>query len=212
MSCNSKYIELMHDYLDEDISTEAEKELRDHLYICSECQQHFHELKKAIALVQSTSHIQAPPDFTAKVMARLPEEKKVVRVKRWMRFHPLVTAAAVFMVLMMGSVFSIWSEDQKLAVSKQANIRIEDNTVIVPEGKVIEGDLVVRNGDIKIEGEVRGNVTVINGNQYLASAGNVTGEIKEIDQMFEWIWFHMKEAVKDTISFISGSPEEKPST
>jgi anti-sigma factor RsiW len=198
----------MHDYLDEDITTDNEIELRDHLYHCSECQKHFHELKKAIALVQSTSHIHAPTDFTSKVMAKLPQEKKTVRVKRWMSVHPLVTAAAVFFVLMTGSIFSNWTEDQKLAVSKQENIRIEDNTVIVPAGKIVEGDLVVRNGDLKIEGEVRGNVTVINGSQYLASAGSVSGDIEEIDQMFEWMWFHIKQGVKDALSFIDRSKEK----
>ena len=33
-------------------------------------------MKKAVALVQSTSHIKAPDDFTARVMAQLPKEKK----------------------------------------------------------------------------------------------------------------------------------------
>lgn len=208
MKCEPKYIEYMHDYLDEDLIAEHERELRDHLVQCSDCQQHFHELKKTIALVQSTSHIQAPSDFTAKVMQSLPQEKKIVQVKRWMRIHPLVTAAAVFVVLMFGGMYQMWNEDHELAVSKQPNIRIEDNTVIVPEGKVVEGDLLVRNGDIRIEGEVQGNVTVINGKQYLASAGNVTGEIKEIDQMFEWMWFHIKQGMKDTTEFFKGSSDK----
>jgi anti-sigma factor RsiW len=203
MKCDTRFIEYMHDYLDGDLTTEHEKVLRDHLLHCSECQQHFHELKKTIALVQSTSHIQAPEDFTAKVMQRLPEEKKMVRVKRWMKVHPLITAAAVFFVLMFGSIFSVWNEDQDLEVSKQPNIRVEGHTVIVPEGEIVEGDLIVRNGDIKIEGEVKGNVTVINGNQYLASAGNVTGEIEEIDQMFEWILYQIKKGVKETTEFFN---------
>jgi anti-sigma factor RsiW len=208
MKCDTKYIEYMHDYLDEDLSSEHEKVLRDHLLHCSECQQHFHELKKAIALVQSTSHIQAPSDFTAKVMAQLPDEKKMVRVKRWMRIHPLVTAAALFFILMLGSFVSMWGEDQDLAVSKQPNIRVEGDTVIVPEGEIVEGDLIVRNGDLKIEGEVNGNVTVINGKQYLASAGNVTGEIEEIDQLFEWILYHLKKGVKETTEFFRQSDDK----
>jgi anti-sigma factor RsiW len=207
MKCDQKYIEYMHDYLDEDLTFEHEKELREHLSQCSECQQHFHELKKAIALVQSTSHIQAPFDFTVKVMQKLPQEKKVVQVKRWLRVHPLFTAAAVFFVLMYGSLLTMWSEDQELAVSKQPNLRIEGNTVIVPEGTTIQGDLVVKNGDLKITGEVRGNVTIINGERYLASAGSVTGEINEIDQMFEWIWYHIKKGVKESLSLFDSSTD-----
>ncbi len=207
MKCDPKYIEYMHNYLDEDLTSEQEKELRIHLQQCSDCQKHFHEIKKAIALVQSTSHIQAPVDFTAKVMQRLPQEKKAVQVKRWFKVHPLLTAAAVFFILMFGSIATMWSEDQQLAVSTQSNLRIEENTVIVPEGTIVEGDLVVRNGDIKIEGEVRGDLTLINGNKYLASAGNVTGEIYEIDQIFEWVWYHMKKSVKETLTLLNNSDD-----
>ena len=45
---------------------------------------------------------------------------------------------------------------------------MEGQTVIVPNGEVVKGDIVVKNGDIVVEGEVDGNVTVING-QYMAS-------------------------------------------
>ncbi|WP_456277035.1 zf-HC2 domain-containing protein [Bacillus sp. AK128] len=205
MKCDTKYVEYMHDFLDEDLTREHEQELRDHLSSCQVCTQHFHELKKALALVQSTSHIQAPSDFTEKIMARLPQEKKAVKVKRWLKVHPLFTAAAVFLILMVGSLFSMWNGGQELVVSKHPNIRIEENTVIVPKGTVIEGDLVVKNGDIKIEGEIKGNVTVINGTKYLASAGNVTGEVKEIDQMFEWVWHHIKMGTKKTFSVFTNS-------
>ena len=50
----------------------------------------------------------------------------------------------------------------------------------------------MKNGDIVIEGEVDGNVTVING-QYMASTAVVTGQIEEIDEMFEWLWYKIKD-------------------
>jgi cytoskeletal protein CcmA (bactofilin family) len=76
--------------------------------------------------------------------------------------------------------------------------------VVVPQGKVVEGDVVVKNGNLRVEGEVNGNVTVINGTvingeKYLASAGQVTGEIEEINQVFEWIWFTMKDGFKEVV-------------
>ena len=51
--------------------------------------------------------------------------------------------------------------------------------MIIPEGEVVKGDVTVRNGKLIIEGEVDGNVTVINGEKYMASAGKVTGDIEE---------------------------------
>jgi anti-sigma factor RsiW len=203
MNCSESIFEYMHDYLDDEITPENEATLREHLQTCSTCQTHFQELKKSIALVQSTSHIQAPVDFTARVMAGLPKEKKQVGVKRWFRHHPLITAASLFIVLMAGSLISGWNEDHEFSVSKHPNLVIQNDTVIVPKGETVKGDIVVKNGDLKIEGQVDGNVTVINGEKYLASAGQVTGEIEEINQLFDWIWFHLKKTAKDTANLFT---------
>ena len=196
MVCHEEIINYMHDYLDEEITDEHKEALKAHLTECRECRVYFHDMKKAVALVQSTALIKAPSDFTDKVMASLPKEKKKAGFQRWFRSHPFMTAAAMFLILMGGTLFSNWSEDQDFSVSRQPNLVVENKTVIVPAGEVVEGDVLVRNGDIRIEGEVRGDVTVINGEQYMASAGNVTGQIEEIDEMFEWLWFKMKDTAK----------------
>ncbi|MFC4322084.1 anti-sigma factor family protein [Litchfieldia salsa] len=200
MNCPIDTIQLMHKYLDEEITFEEEKQLRVHLDECKECSQHFHELKKSIALVQSTSHIEAPSDFTLKVMANLPKEKKTVSFNRWFKNHPVLTAASLFILLMTSSVFSLWNNDQNFSVTKQPNLVIENDKVIVPEGEVIEGNVTVKNGTIVIEGEIQGDLTIINGEKYLASAGAVTGEIKEVNELFDWLWFHMKNTVKDVVN------------
>ncbi|MBT2687665.1 anti-sigma factor [Bacillus sp. ISL-47] len=209
MKCPAEIVLFMHEYLDEEISAEHEKELRAHLQSCEECQNHFHELKKTIALVQSTSHIQAPDNFTANVMAKLPKEKRKVGVQRWFRQHPLLTAASLFLVLMMGSLISSWDQDHQLSVSKQPNLVVQNDKVIVPEGEVVKGDVVVKNGNLEIQGQVEGNVTVINGEQYMASAGKVTGEIEEVNAIFEWIWYHIKKASKEIVSVFDNDEAEK---
>jgi anti-sigma factor RsiW len=151
--------------------------------------------------------MQAPPDFTAKVMASLPKEKKKVGMQRWLRNHPLIAAASLFLVLMMGSVLSTWNQEREFSVSKQENLVVQNNTVIVPEGEVVKGDVIVRNGELKIEGEVQGDVTVINGEKYLASAGHVTGQIEEVNEVFDWIWYHMKKTAFDVIDIFNESEE-----
>jgi len=193
-------IEYMHEFLDEDIIPEHEVELREHLKTCPECRLYFQELKKAVALVQSTANIHAPKDFTQSVMMKLPKEKKKNEVKRAILRHPFWVAAAVFMILMTTSMFSAWNENDHFSVTKAENIVIENNTAIVPEGKVVKGDIVVRNGNIRIEGTVEGNVTVINGEQYMASAGNVTGKVEEINQVFDWLWHQIKNVAKEVLS------------
>lgn len=212
LHCNKEMIHLMHDYLDHDIKKEDETKLRLHLEECSDCQHHFHELARAVTLIQSAEDISAPDDFTQNVMDQLPTEKKHVRYMRWFKMHPALTAAAVFFVLMFSSVFSIWHQDTKLSVSKQENLIIEGDTVIVPEEVTVAGDLVVKNGDLIIDGTVEGDVTLINGKlirddeglvdeELMASAGEINGEFEEVDRLFEWIWYSLKNLMKGVFSF-----------
>lgn len=193
-------VEYMHEYLDEEISSEHKIELREHIQECEECSIYFHQLKKTIALVQSTSHVQAPIDFTEKVMSKLPTEKKKIGIQRWLIQHPLLTAASLFILLMGSSMVTLWNEDHQFSVSKQPNLIVQNNTVIVPKGEVVIGDVTVRNGDISIEGKVDGNVTVINGEPYKAAAGTVTGDIEEINEVFEWMWYHIKKTAGEIVS------------
>jgi anti-sigma factor RsiW len=199
MKCPEHIVKLMHDYLDGDIGPDDEKRLKEHLQQCPACAAHFHELTKTAAFIQYASHVPSPSDFTMRVMANLPREKKRIRVQRWMQRHPFLTAASLFILLTTGSLFTAWNGEGQFSVSTHENVIIRDHTVIVPKGETVKGDIVVRNGSIRIEGKVEGNVTVIHGEKYLASAGQVTGEIEEINQVFEWIWYNIKERIKDTM-------------
>lgn len=216
MNCQEEMVLFMHEYLDEYISPEDEKILKEHLHNCKSCQSLFHELEKTNTLLQSSAVIHAPVGFTSQVMKKLPKEKKKISMQRWFTVHPFLTAASLFLVLMMGSVVAGWTADQDISVSRESNLIVQHDTVIVPEGEVIKGDVVVKNRDLKIEGKVEGNVTVINGSiidpeNLLASAGNVTGEIEELDQFFEWMWFHIKSFVSDTMNIFNTEEQSQPS-
>ncbi|WP_027410620.1 anti-sigma factor family protein [Anoxybacteroides tepidamans] len=197
MRCPDQIIKWMHDYLDGDITPDDEKKLREHLQHCPECSHHFNSLKKTIALVQHTAPFAPSANFTANVMAKLPKEKKRIRFGRWLQNHPFITAASLFVALTIASLLTTWNKEQQFSVSTRENVIIRDHTVIVPKGKTVDGDIVVRNGTIKIEGRVNGNVTVIHGEKYLASAGHVTGKVEEINEVFDWIWYNVKSVVKD---------------
>ncbi|MET1014847.1 MAG: anti-sigma factor [Paenisporosarcina sp.] len=203
--CPDHIVHYMHEYLDGEISREHELELKSHLQTCPSCQQHMQELSKVVAFVQSASHISAPNGFTTGVTARLPKEHSRAGMKRWLHSHPMLIAAAMFMVVMSATLFSSFNDDQHFSFTKQPNLIVEGEKVIVPAGETIEGNLVVKNGDLQIDGEVNGDVTVINGdiingNEYMASTANVTGEIKEINQVFDWLWYKMKGGAKDLMS------------
>ncbi|MBS2967378.1 anti-sigma factor [Metabacillus sp. KIGAM252] len=192
MACAEHIVSLMHKYLDHETNHQEETELRGHLKECEACKVHFQELKKTIALVQSTSHVAVSDDFTARVMADLPKEKRRIGAGRWFKAHPLLMAASLFVIMMSGSLVSAWSSDHQFSVTKNPKLIVQNNTVTVPEGEVVEGDITVRNGTLQVDGKVNGNVTVINGEEYTAAAGEVTGDISEVNELFDWLWYKMK--------------------
>lgn len=211
MTCNKEIVSLIHRYLDEEITGIERKQLKEHLDECDKCRTHLNELKKSIAFVQSTSHIDAPINFTEVVMKQLPKQKRSVNSKRWMKNHPLLVAASIFMVMMATSMFSVWVDgSNELFVSGQANLIFdkERNVVVVPEGEVVEGDLLIRNGSLRVDGQVNGNVTVINGQSYMASAGKVVGNIEEIDKGLESIWYSIKTFFSEVVNVIGDKKNE----
>lgn len=195
MNCEKEILSLIHKYLDEEATDEEIQVLNDHLKECEDCRIHLNQLKKSIAFIQSTSHIEAPANFTSLVMSQLPEQKKSVNWKRWIKNHPILVAASIFIIFMATSMFSMWIDGaDELSVSGQANLIIdkERNVVVVPVGEVVEGDLLIKNGSIQVDGQVNGNVTIINGQKYMASAGQVAGSIEEINQGLDWVWYNIK--------------------
>lgn len=204
--CLNNYVEYMHEYLDGDISREHEQDLKKHLQSCAICQQHMHELSDTIAFIKSATHITAPPSFEENVMNRLPKRKNTAGIQKWLRKHPIFIAAAVFFLFMSATLLGSYPNDNQFSVTKQPNLIVNGQTVTVPAGEVIEGDIVVKNGTIVIEGEVDGNVTVING-EYMASTAVVTGQIEEVDQAFEWLWYEMKQMFNGFVSLFESDEE-----
>ncbi|UJW56178.1 anti-sigma factor [Bacillus sp. A116_S68] len=205
MACSKENKVLIHQYLDEDMTLLEKKQFEQHIMTCEDCEQDLKELRKTIALVQSGSHFEAPANFTENVMKQLPKQSKTYKWKHWVRKHPFILAAATFFLLFVISLSATFSDDNKEIVVQGDGGFIVDQergVVIIPEGENIEGDLIIRNGDIEIEGEVTGNITIINGEHLLASADQVTGEIKEINQAMEWLWYQTKSFFSEVVSFV----------
>jgi len=205
MACEKK-IQLMHDYLDGQLSLVDEKDLSAHLQECESCQAHFHELSRTITLIQSTQKLNAPINFTEDVMNKLPQEKKHMKYRRWFNNHPYLATAILLLFFFIGSLFSGWDKNNKLVVSKIDNLVIEGNTVIVPEDIIVTGDLFIKNGNLKVNGQIEGNVTLVNGELLTdkglsASLDNISGELKHIDQALKWAWYEMNKFFEELLGF-----------
>ena len=206
MKCDKEVFSLIHKYFDEEITESERVFLNDHLKDCEDCRAHMNQLKKSIAFIQSASHIETPANFTNFVMSSLPQQKPSVGWKHWVRKHPIFVAASIFIIFMASSTVSMWVDGgDQLSVSGQANLIIdkERNVVVVPEGEIVEGDLLIKNGSIQIDGQVNGNITVINGQKYMASAGQVAGNIEEINKGLDWLWYNVKSFFADVINIFN---------
>lgn len=199
MQCEaSVFDELMNKVLDGEATKEEERVFQGHLEECESCKEEYELLLETLKELQlQNNNIKAPKGFTEAVMSKLPKEKQQMKWKRWMQRHPALTAAAIFMFFMAASVFTSYNQQDLAVVKGEGNLQIKkaERVVVVPAGETIKGDLVVENADVRIEGRVEGDVTVIKGNQYLASAGEVTGHSQEIGQVVEWVWYKLKSLV-----------------
>lgn len=203
MECRQANV-LIHEYLDGDLDELSNQHLQTHLQGCPACRQTLQGLQKAIVYVQSASHVHVSADFTARVLAQLPSPSKTNQFTNWLKVHPFLTAAAVFLILMTGSMTASWFEtDDTLQVSSASMDKLkidrERNVVIVPTGVIIQGDLVVRNGSVEVQGEVQGNVVAIEGKVFKASTAQIAGDVESIEAIFDWIWYEMKNLGNDLL-------------
>ncbi|CAM4004348.1 zf-HC2 domain-containing protein [Alkalicoccus chagannorensis] len=208
MACTQEKRELLDAYLDEELTLLEAKQLEAHIYECESCEQHLQELKRSVAIIQSASHFEAPRHFTEGVMNRLPEQPARTKWKHRIRRNPLIVAAAAFLLVFVMSMAGGMGDGQEMVVEGEGQFLLdrEQNLVIIPEGSTVDGDLTIRNGDIEINGEVTGTVTVVNGQHLQASASGAAGEIEEINDALEQIWFQVRSFTADLIP--SGSDEE----
>ncbi|MDQ0092086.1 anti-sigma factor RsiW [Paenibacillus anaericanus] len=187
---------LMHDYLDDDSSTAQNIELKNHLQGCPSCHMQFKELEQTEMMLFATikhSTFSASDDLVDRILGKIPSQRKQQDWAKWIKRHPAITAAAVFLFVMLISMVSFWDSDEQLVVKgvDLDQVIINGNTVTVPSGTTIAGNLTVENGKAEIYGEVQGNLTVIDGSYFQASTAKISGHVKSIDQALDWIWYRI---------------------
>ena len=50
-------------------------------------------------------------------------------------------------------------------------------------------------GKLKVEGDVTGNVVVIDGSVNLASTAHISGHVTQVDEALGWVWYKLGEFV-----------------
>ncbi|SDS52489.1 Transmembrane transcriptional regulator (anti-sigma factor RsiW) [Paenibacillaceae bacterium GAS479] len=198
MNCNVAIV-WMHDYIDGELPREDAVTLKQHLISCPACRARFDQLEKTEALLSS---VMAEPKgqaispaasaaLTAKILKQIPPPARHRDWTGWIRRHPAVTAAAVFVLVMMASLAPTVNNGSELIVRGDdlKQVIIDGHTVIVPEGSQINGSLTVENGTADVRGQVQGSVTVIDGSLLTASTAQIAGQTRTIDQLLDRFWY-----------------------
>lgn len=186
---------LMHEYLDGELEDDRAIALKRHLLTCANCKKALRQLETTEALVKSLPAAKAPDYLKDRIMQALPPIKRERNWTEWFRRHPAVSVAVVFVMVMLGSFVSLWNEDRELLVkgSDLEQVVIKGDTVYVPAGHKVAGNLMVKSGKLQVDGEINGNLVVIDGSVNLASTAHISGHITKIDEAFEWMWFKINE-------------------
>ncbi|MDF2922758.1 MAG: anti-sigma factor [Paenibacillaceae bacterium] len=194
MQC-SEALPLMHEYLDGDLGEAESIALKKHLIACPSCSMLFRQIEQTEACVRLLPKTAVPAGLTARIMSQIPQQKKRSGWFNWVKTHPALSVASVFLLVMVSSFLSLWNEDKDLVV-KVANLDqvvIQGDTVIVPQGHTVQGDLTVKRGKVQIDGNVQGDITVIDGSYNLASTAYIAGHVTIVDETLEWVWYKMNE-------------------
>lgn len=106
---------------------------------------------------------------------------------------------SLLLVVMLFSAFNFWNQNNEMVVKGNSldQLVIQGNTVIVPEGKSVAGDLTIENGTAQVYGDVNGNLTVIDGQLFQASTAHISGQVKSIDQALDWFWYKITNMVNE---------------
>jgi len=185
----------MHEYLDGDLSRDHTASLKEHLDTCKACSVRFDELLRTESLCRAYPDVQVPAELDSRIISVLPSKsRRQTAWTGWVRRHPALSAAALFLVVMLSSFVAMWNQDQQLSVagSDLDQLVFEGSTVIVPEGTEISGDLTITNGTAKVLGGVQGNLTVIDGSVTLASTAHIAGHVQKVDRAIDWAWYKLR--------------------
>jgi anti-sigma factor RsiW len=192
MNCKEA-LPIMHEYLDGDLEAAGAKELQAHMLSCAGCRKLFKQLEMTEALVGSGSSVKAPANMTDRVMQNLPPLRNNRTWGSWFRKHPAASVAAVFVLVMMASFASLWQADKELLVkgTDLEQVVIKGDTVYIPAGHKVTGNLMVRSGKLQVDGEIDGNVVVIDGTVNMASTAHISGQV--IDQAYERLIYEVNQ-------------------
>ncbi|TFB21482.1 hypothetical protein E3U55_09230 [Filobacillus milosensis] len=212
MACNETFENELHCCLNRELNQEEESKLQDHLLSCNACQKHYQELVNVDNKLTQLEMVEAPVDLKQNILNDIPKDNKVKRFSKIVKEHPIIAAAVVFFIMLFTSTLSHYHNNQQLSLSKHEGVITEGNRVIIPEGETIEGDFIVQNAEVILQGRIKGNLTLVNSklvdnhdhfnNNYSSLSHHVEGKVVEIDRYFGWVYHKIEYEFKNFVTYV----------
>jgi len=179
------------------------------LLSCASCAEYKQELECLQDALCCLSGIKAPPGFTEDLLAKLPKKATKTLPQQYLSPRIRFFGATAALMLLLGSPLYMLVEAPRPVVEStdnKAQFHIVDNTVIIPEGTVVSGDIRVFNGHLKIAGQVRGSVHLVSSGYSLEDGGAVAGRV----EIATWSWleklrFGLDQIRHDVRSYVKGA-------
>ena len=206
MQCEKARV-IMHESLDGELDQLTESQFIIHLASCSECARIFEQLKQTesflnvhVTTIENVDDTidQDKQTFQQRLRAyrlkrQLPPPKKRLIFRQWLKKR----GGAMFISIALGALLGagivhIWHEVyNKNVLMVQSNslqeLIIENKQVIVPLNKTIQGDLIVRHGNVKVYGNIVGNLTVVDGEAEIVKGAKIEGNVKTVNRFMDWL-------------------------
>ena len=164
-------------YLDREITLPEYRDFRHHLQACPRCADSWAATRKAVDLLAALPKVEPGPRVLSRIMMTLPQGR---RRRRSVRLSAWQAAAAVLLILAVTGGSFLTGSRQMIAAAVENR---EGQTVVIPQpgrplvippGVTIAGDLRV-NGDVDLQGQVRGQIRASGRVRQICEAGGVLG-------------------------------------
>ncbi|MDN5348124.1 MAG: hypothetical protein PWP65_1688 [Clostridia bacterium] len=129
--------ELFSPYLDGILSPTQKLLLEKHLANCPNCREELVAWEETVAAIRNLKLLDPPEDFSLKVKERLPQKRFL-----WRRFLPLGAAAAVLLLLMVGSFAAgLWGPEGLQVTQGDKKGQAAGTYRVIDAGKIETGQL-----------------------------------------------------------------------
>jgi hypothetical protein len=131
MKC-AEVINLLSNYLENDIDVKTKQLLSEHLIVCASCTKELEELKEIITCLKKTPEVQPPPYFLQAVHARLEKESAFSRILRKL-FVPFYIKVPLEAIAVTATVIILVVLVQKSEIAKITPIGMPVGTHYEPD-------------------------------------------------------------------------------